>query len=58
VRSESLSALRLRYVDLVVSVEVAVEICSSSAYFRKTNSPTPGFNKMALLRTQLYGTSE
>jgi hypothetical protein len=27
VRSESLCALRLRYVDLVVSIEVAGEVC-------------------------------
>jgi len=27
VRSESPCALRLRYVDLVVSIEVAVEVC-------------------------------
>jgi hypothetical protein len=27
VRSESRRALRLRYVDLVVSIEVAVEVC-------------------------------
>jgi hypothetical protein len=27
VRSESRCALRLRYVDLVVSMEVAVEVC-------------------------------
>jgi hypothetical protein len=27
VRSESRCALRLRYVDLVVSIEVAVEVC-------------------------------
>jgi hypothetical protein len=27
VRSESLCALRLRYVDLVVSIEVSVEVC-------------------------------
>jgi hypothetical protein len=30
VRSESRCALRLRYVDLVVNVEVAVEVCCCS----------------------------
>jgi hypothetical protein len=30
VRSESRCALRLRYVDLVVSIEVAVEVCCIS----------------------------
>jgi hypothetical protein len=27
VRSESRCALRLRYVDLIVSIEVAIEVC-------------------------------
>jgi hypothetical protein len=33
VRPESGWALRLRYVDLVVSIEVAVEVCCSFAVF-------------------------
>jgi hypothetical protein len=33
VRSESRCALRLRYVDLVVSIEVAVEVCCSFTVF-------------------------
>jgi hypothetical protein len=33
VRSESRCALRLRYVDLVVSIEVAVEVCCCFAVF-------------------------
>jgi hypothetical protein len=33
VRSESHSALRLRYVDLVVSIEVAVEVCCCFTVF-------------------------
>jgi hypothetical protein len=33
VRSESRCALRLRYVDLVVSVEVAVEVCCCFTVF-------------------------
>jgi hypothetical protein len=60
VRSGSCCALRLWYVHLVVSIEVAVAVCCcftvftiSSTHLRKTKSPTPGFNKMALLCTQL-----
>jgi hypothetical protein len=34
VRSESRCALRLRYVDLVVSNEVAVKVCCCSTAFR------------------------
>ena len=34
VRSESHCALRLRYVDLVVSIEVAVEVCCCCVTFR------------------------
>jgi hypothetical protein len=33
VRSESRCALRLRYVDLVVSIEVAVEVCCCFTVF-------------------------
>jgi hypothetical protein len=33
VRSESRSALRLRYVDSVVSIEVAVEVCCCFTVF-------------------------
>jgi hypothetical protein len=33
VRSESRCALRLRYVDLVASIEVAVEVCSCFTVF-------------------------
>jgi hypothetical protein len=33
VRSESRCALRLRYVDLVVSIEVAVEVCCCLSVF-------------------------
>jgi hypothetical protein len=33
VRSESHCALRLRYVDLVVSIEVAVEMCCCFTVF-------------------------
>jgi hypothetical protein len=33
VLSESLCALRLRYVDLVVSIEVAVEVCCCFTVF-------------------------
>jgi len=33
VRSESHSALRLRYVDLAVGIEVAVEVCCSCVTF-------------------------
>jgi hypothetical protein len=33
VRSESRCALRLRYVDLVVSIEVSVEVCCCFAVF-------------------------
>jgi hypothetical protein len=33
VRSESRCALRLRYVDLVVSIEVAVEVCCPFSVF-------------------------
>jgi hypothetical protein len=32
-RSESRCALKLRYVDLVVSIEVAVELCCCSTVF-------------------------
>jgi hypothetical protein len=58
--SESRCALRLRYVHLVASIEDAIAVCCcftvftvSLAYLRETKSPTPGFNKMALLCTQL-----
>jgi hypothetical protein len=34
VRSESRCALRLRYEDLVVSIEVAVEVCCCFTVFR------------------------
>ena len=34
VRSERHCALRLRYVDLVVSIEVAVEVCCCCVTFR------------------------
>jgi hypothetical protein len=33
VRSESRCALKLRYVDLVVSIEVAVEVCCCLTVF-------------------------
>jgi hypothetical protein len=33
VHSESFCALRLRYVDLVVSIEVAVEVCCCFTVF-------------------------
>jgi hypothetical protein len=33
VRSESRCALRLRYVDLVVSIEVAIDVCCSLTVF-------------------------
>jgi hypothetical protein len=33
VRSESLCALRLRYVDLVISIEVAVKVCCCFTVF-------------------------
>jgi hypothetical protein len=33
VRSESRCALRLRYVDLVVSIEVTIEVCCSFTVF-------------------------
>jgi hypothetical protein len=36
VRSESHCALRLRYVELIVSIEVAVEVCCCFTVFSKT----------------------